>query len=207
MTEKQINITLRIKFESAFIIGSGFGAAGIVDLKTVKDANGVIYLPASSLKGKIRAEFRKVMYSLNEPICNLPGQILCKSADINKACVICRIFGSEFYEGNVVFDDAIMDQDIYDVFEKTESNRVFPQFQAAIRTGIRVDRKRKVVSDEALFMLETANPCAAFTAHIHGTSMLKDDEYELFCQVIESITHLGGNKSRGLGKCTLEIDS
>jgi CRISPR/Cas system CSM-associated protein Csm3 (group 7 of RAMP superfamily) len=205
MTEKLIDITLRIKFKSPFIIGSGFGAAGIIDLCTVRDANGVINLPATSIKGKIRAEFRKIMHSIGKPVCDLPGQKICKD-DIKTSCIICRIFGSEFHESAVIFEDAVMDDNYYKVFNKTERSSVLPGVQAAMRTGIKVDRRFKTAAEEALFVLEASNPCPIFTSRIHGTALLTDDEYEIFRQTIRSITHLGGNKSRGLGRCEISLE-
>jgi len=204
MIEKPIDITLAIKFKSPFIIGSGFGAAGIIDLCTVKDANGVVNLPATSIKGKIRAEFRKIMHSMGKHVCDLPGQKICKD-DIKRSCVICRIFGSEFHESAVIFEDGMMDYNYYKVFNKTEKNSVLPRVQAAMRTGIKVDRRFKTAAEEALFVLEASNPCPIFTSRIYGKAILTDDEYTVFKQTICSITHLGGNKSRGFGRCEISL--
>jgi CRISPR/Cas system CSM-associated protein Csm3 (group 7 of RAMP superfamily) len=204
MIEKTIDITLAIKFKSPFIIGSGFGAAGIIDLCTVKDANGVVNLPATSIKGKIRAEFRKIMHSMGKYVCDLPGQKICKG-DIKTSCVICRIYGSEFHESAVIFEDGIMDYNYYKVFNKIEKNSVLPRAQAAMRNGIKVDRRFNTAAEEALFVLEASNPCPVFTSRIYGKANLTDDEYTVFKQAICSITHLGGNKSRGLGRCEISL--
>ena len=53
MINRHINLTLTIVFDSPFIVGSGFGIAGLVDSKSVNDKDGIAYIPATSLKGKI----------------------------------------------------------------------------------------------------------------------------------------------------------
>lgn len=208
MKKRNINLTLPITFDSPFIVGSGFGAAGLIDLKSVKDKDDIVYFPATSLKGKVKAEFKKVMLTIDSGnICNITtNKEICKFDNIKEACVICRIFGSEFYEGSLIFEDAVMDYETHDILSKIETNKIMPQSQSAIRTGIRINRILKTAEDKALFNFETVNPSIVFTSRIHGDVWLTDEEYIFFKKTIESITHLGGNKARGLGRCSIEVN-
>lgn len=206
MNKRDINLTLTITFDSPFIVGSGFGIAGLVDLKSVKDKDGIAYVPATSLKGKIKAEFKKIMLTIDGGnICNTTiNKEICKHKEINETCVICRLFGSEFHEGNLIFEDAEMDTEMHKILSSIEKHNIISQHQSAIRTGIKINRMLKCAEDQGLFNFETINPSIGFTSKIHGFTWLTDEEYTFFIKTIESITHVGGNKARGLGKCSIK---
>lgn len=208
MKSKQINFNLTISFMTQFMMGSGFGMAGLIDSRTVKDKDNIVYIPASSIKGKIKAEFKKVIITVNNGnICNtLTNGELCKKSDIKDACVICRLFGSEFYEGSLFFSDGTIGYEYHDVLSKIEENSLLPQFQAKTKTGIRINRILKVAEDKALFNYETGNPLLVFNSNIYGCSWLTDEEYLYFKNTITNITHLGGNKGGGLGRCKIELE-
>ena len=209
MTNKIIKLKLTIKFHSPFTIGSGFDIAGFVDSSTIKDGNNLIYIPASSIKGKIRSEFKKIIEGSNAgSVCNsiISNKTeICKH-DINNSCVICRIFGSEMYEGSLIFEDAVMDTESREVLCRTENKRVIPVFQSSSRTGIRINRLLRTAEKGALFNIEGANPAITFTSNIYGSCHMMDEEYDYFKWTIENITHMGGNKARGMGRCKIKIE-
>ena len=208
MDERIIDLQIHISFTSPFIIGSGFGIAGIIDSATIKDNNNIVFIPGSSVKGRIRSEFKKVLESLGEPTCNsiiANRPEVCKSDDIKDACAMCRIFGSEFHEGRLFFEDAVMDSKTLELFSRIVKNRSLPVLQSSIRTGTRLDRYRRTVDEGALFTFEGVNPQVAFTSFISGSSYVSDDEYSLFKGTIEAITHFGGNKARGMGRCNIRL--
>lgn len=208
MVNKNINLKLTITFHSPFIVGSGFGTV-LVDSSTVKDSDNIAYLPASSIKGKIRSEFKKNIEALNAgSVCNSiinNNTDLCKQQDIKEACVICRIFGSELHEGSLVFEDAVIDLETRKFLSEIEKDRAIPAFQSSIRTGIRINRLLKTTDEGALFTQEGANPAIILTARIYGTCYITDDEYNYLKGTIKAITHLGGNKARGMGRCDIEV--
>lgn len=209
MNKRYIDLTLTIEFCSPFNIGSGFGAAGLVDSKSVKDNNDIAYIPATSLKGKIKSEFKKNMLTINSSnICNNfvnKNTEICKFEKINDACVICRFFGSEFYEGSLIFGDAKIDENISEFFTKIQTDRIVDNSQSEVRMGIKLNRVLKTAEETALFNFETINPSNIFKSRIYGHVYLTGEEYIFFIKTIESITHLGGNKARGLGKCSIKI--
>lgn len=207
---KTINLKLKINFTSSFTVGSGFGIAGLVDSSTVKDSYGNIYLPASSIKGKIKSEFKKNIELLYPgSVCNsIAGgrKEVCLDRDITKACVICRIFGSEFYEGSLIFEDAVMDSSIQLILSEIEKNKIMPVFQSSIRSGIKINKLLKTTEEGALFSLEGGNPAIILTSNINGSCFMTEDEYNYFKGTIQTITHIGGNKSRGMGRCKIELE-
>jgi len=209
MQERKINLELTIKFYSPFIIGSGFGLAGLIDLTTIKDTSNIIYIPASSLKGKIRSEFKKVMEAIGVKVCNsivTSKKEICKESNIRDACVICRIFGSEFYPGSLIFEDAVMNDNTKAILIKMVRDRVVPAFQSTVRTGIKINRHLRTADEGALYTMESVNPSIIFTSRITGRCYIKDnDEYSYFKETIRMITHLGGNKARGMGRCKIEV--
>ena len=208
MDKRIVNLQIDITFHSPFIVGSGFGMAGIIDSTTVKDNDNIVFVPASTIKGKIRSEFKKVWESFGEAVCNsiiANRPEICKSDDIKDACAMCRIFGSEFYEGHLIFEDAVMDSKTRELFSKIVKSRPLPAFQSSIRTGTRLNRYLRTVEKGALFTFEVVNPYVTFTSVISGSCYMTDEEYSLFKGTIETITHLGGNKAGGMGRCNIQL--
>jgi CRISPR/Cas system CSM-associated protein Csm3 (group 7 of RAMP superfamily) len=188
------------------MVGSGFGIAGLVDSSTVKDSNGIIYLPASSIKGKIKSEFKKNIESLfSGSVCNsiMSGKKeVCLDKDIQNACIICRIFGSEFYEGSLIFEDGVMDAETRNILYKIENNKIISVFQSSIRSGTKINRLLKTT---ALFSLEGVNPTIVLTSNIKGSCYMNEEQYNYFKGTIQTITHLGGSKARGMGRCNIDV--
>ncbi len=210
MKERKIGLSLSIDFQTPFIIGSGFGLSGVLDLKTIKDSKGIVYITGSTIKGKIKAEFKKIMLSVNgSKICNSlinNNTEICKFSEIKDACVICQVFGSEFYESSLIFEDAVMDAQAHSFLSKIEQNKILPQSQSAIRSGVKLNRILRVAEPEALFTFETAYPLTTFISKIHGSAILTDEEYEILKSAIKGITHLGRNKAGGLGRCKINVE-
>lgn len=204
MKARNVDIGLSVEFKASFFIGSGFGLAGIIDLMTLKDGNGVVYVPGSSLKGKIKAEFRKILVSLGLPACQTHKKSnICDRPDISETCALCRMFGSESYEGALIFEDVKLGDSSYELALKLNKG-FMPSLQSSPRTGLKINRLFKTAEPEALFFTEAANNLASFVGRIHGTVLATEEEYLLFIQTIESNTHLGGQKSRGLGRCQIK---
>jgi CRISPR/Cas system CSM-associated protein Csm3 (group 7 of RAMP superfamily) len=204
-----IELNLEIKFKAPFIVGSGFGIAGLVDSKSVRYEDGVPYIPATSIKGKIRAEYKKNMLAINGgKICNSivnNNFSICKEEEVKNACIICRCFGSEFYDGSLIFEDGILDSKIHIILSNIIKERGITETQSIVRTGIQFNRILKTAEDQALFTYETINSSFIFTSKIYGDIELSDIDYELLKNTIRRIDHLGGNKSKGLGRCCIEV--
>ena len=205
----KIELNLEIKFKAPFIVGSGFGIAGLVDSKSIRYGVGVPYIPATSIKGKIRAEYKKNMLAIDKgKICNSiinNNFSICKEDKVENACIICRCFGSEFYDGSLIFEDGVLDPKIHNILSSIIEERGITETQSIIRTGIKFNRILKTAEDKALFTYETINSSFSFTSKIYGDVQLSDEDYDLLKNTIRRIDHLGGNKSKGLGRCCIEV--
>ena len=51
-----IKLTYQIHFLTPVHVGTGYGFAGFLDSVVVRDGQGHIYLPGSSIKGKVRQQ-------------------------------------------------------------------------------------------------------------------------------------------------------
>lgn len=215
----EYNITIHLA--SNLHIGSGFGFARVIDHITVKDSEKLAYIPGSTIKGKLKSVCKKIALSL--PDClylNSDGHIcqtisedkFCRQEDFAKRCIICRMFGSPFTEGRLEFTDARLAADEAEKIK--ELYKITPlrvDIQNEIKDGVKISRIRRVSEPEHLFTLENVSKELSF----QGTIIIKDVldqlldnkkiemEKELLKYGLKSLTHLGGQKSRGLGRISL----
>lgn len=166
-----------IKLITPFNISTGESLGNYIDKSTVK-YKGKPYIPASTIKGKIRSNF----YMINELDHN----------EDNCSCPMCSIFGKPgFSPSNIYVDDFI-----------TTDKEPF----TVIRFGNAIDRYRKIAKDKALFAEElSAN--SLFKGEIkvtfdHETIKYKD-KLEMAIKMIDSI---GNGKSRGHGHVEIHIE-
>ena len=207
MSEYKITICLR----SNLHIGSGFGFARIIDHMSIKDAEKLAYIPGSTIKGKLRSVCKKIALTLNyDNICQtLDNPKFCKYKKLKECCVICRIFGSPFTEGRFFFSDAKL--------EKTEAEKIgtlskITRFrvdeQNEVKNNVKLSRVRRISDPRHLFNLESVSKRLRFEGVIRvreALNQLLDEEQmkaeeNLLKYGLKALTHLGGQKARGLGR-------
>ncbi len=197
-TEKQWQITAIIN--TALCIGdSGAGETG-ADKSTVKTSDGKLYIPASTLKGIWRHACEIIARSEKHFVCDSPrAENMCptKKEDIQKHntdamandhCIICQIFGSPTLESRIYINDLIHDAD--------------PDIKTtAIRSGVTINRNRRVAEDQRLYFTETSIPNAGFefSGVISLSSDVTDKQIELLKTGLNFIHAIGSGKTRGLG--------
>ncbi|OYT34420.1 CRISPR-associated RAMP protein [Archaeoglobales archaeon ex4484_92] len=89
-------------------------ALGGSDNPVIRDANGEPYIPASSLKGCLRAEAERIARSLGEFVCDIMNPESANSElnlkkernELYTPCVICRIFGGPTIASHLLTEDA-----------------------------------------------------------------------------------------------------
>ncbi|MEM3986475.1 MAG: CRISPR-associated RAMP protein Csx7 [Candidatus Methanomethylicia archaeon] len=112
-----------------------------------------------------------------------------------KACVICKIFGSGMYRSKVLFSDA---------YPLDENNNPFP-FKLGSRTGISIDRRTG--SAAALYKVEYVEPGCMFKFEIKCNN-LPNYALGLLSTIIKMINDgrvkIGGFTSRGYGSAKIE---
>lgn len=110
-------------------------------------------------------------------------------------CPVCRVFGSPFYAAKARFDDLPV-QDWFDVRE--------------IRDGVGIDRDSERAVENIKFDFEVVPAGATFR---FGLTVENPSEQDLGLIAIglremqEGMVRLGGIRSRGLGRCRLELES
>ena len=209
-----IEIDYEIITQSAFFIGSGLGIAGYVDRSCLKDSKGFIYFPGATLKGKARYFCRQLLnlptFQTSIPVCStIANPEICKT---EKPCLICRLFGSSFTEGALHFHDVILKEEYKDIFEKR--NVLDMSYQTSFRTNNKINRYTKIAEKGHLFITEISEKDFIFDGKIIADTELVQSEFgnppvELLLIVsgLKLINHLGGQTSRGLGNCKINVSN
>lgn len=178
--KREYDIQLILK--SPMHISSGTRQGGYNAI--IKTSSGSI-VPASSIKGKARDNFSKLV------------QGKCESKDGKKFCTcpVCSIFGGTGYQpARIIIDDLSL-------VRRDDTDNV----AISIRPSVAIDRYRRVARDEALAFDEVLN-----NGVFHGRVQVYftpetirfENELKLSFKMIEAI---GTGKSRGLGFVHVEV--
>lgn len=194
-----------------FTVGSGFGLARLVDQTTVRDAAGVTFIPGATVKGRLRSICKRLALSTDAhyqsagtAICQVQGDIdsaaaMCKNP--NAKCLICSIFGSPLFPSPYRFSDFVLQTADADAIRLRNGFRLMgPKADAEWLTRVRKNRYTNVAEAQALFCLEqAAGQAKKFIGAMTGP-VLPPLEEKLLKDGLRALTHLGGGRSRGLGK-------
>ncbi len=197
-TNKHWKITATI--DTALCIGDSGSSDTGADKATIKTTDGKLYIPASTLKGIWRHACEAIKRSERHFVCNAPrADNMCphKKDDIHNQntdamvddyCIICQIFGSPKAESNIFISDLI---------HKTD-----PELQTtAIRSGVTINRNRRVAEDQRLYFTETSIPNAKFefSGDVSLSKDITEEQIELLNAGLKYIHAIGSGKTRGLG--------
>ena len=196
--EKQWRLTATV--DTALCIGDSGASETGADKSTVKTSDGKLYIPASTLKGIWRHACEAIARSKEHFVCNSPrAENMCPrpeeelenentEAMQNDHCIICQIFGSPSSESEIFISDLTLDNDL-----GTETT--------AIRSGVTINRNRKVAEDQRLYFTETSRPNAGFkfSGDVTISSDITDKQIELLSAGLKYIHAIGSGKTRGLG--------
>lgn len=205
-TNKRWKITARI--DTALCIGDSGSSETGADKATVKTTDGKLYIPASTLKGIWRHATETIASSQGHYVCNSPlPQNMCPRPEEelqdqitelfqNDHCVICQIFGSPQLKSRIVINDLKSD---IDLGIETTINR----------SGVTINRDRRVAEDQRLYFTETSTPNAGFefSGDISLSSIISDEQIELLTAGLNYIHAIGSGKTRGLGWITIAAES
>ena len=216
-----VELTFRTQTMSALHIGTGLGLAGVVDRRTArrlhtpvdgKDMR-LVYIPGSSIKGRLRYHFTQLMHDLNLAVCSPDRHCRFPSS----RCPRCVLFGSEALEGQLVFHDAPLTQEWQDLAYERENGswlNLAEFFETEHRTNVSLSRRRGVAMEQRLFTSEVVARGLEFDAKVTGEvrgvlPALKVNGVDVPAEIVllvaaaRTVTHIGGNKSRGLGRCVI----
>lgn len=198
-----ISLQLTLELDSPLHVGSETRQNTWADRPLLKDDAGRPYVPATSIKGRLRYEMELVTrHALisqgldpDQGIVCQPPTRMCQPSLTGWNCPVCELFGSPWQESTLYFDDLVLG------ISETENLSL-----AAVRTGTRVNRRRRVVEDEFLFTTEMSTP--GLPLSFSGQVRCRDSSLDLTpLYVAAQMAHqVGGVRSRGLGWCKLELE-
>lgn len=198
-----VALDLTIRLQSALHIGTGLGLAQILDDRIVQGPHPgtglgtpLPYIPGSSLKGRLRHHVRTLSAVLLD---EQPARVALER----------RLFGFSDTPGAVIFADAhLADTALAQALARGGDSLIDATVRAQ-RSFVSLSRVRRVALEQRLFRIELAGGGLTFTGTIHGrlpTGTARRDVAYLVC-AIRDMTHLGGHKGRGLGKCDITIET
>lgn len=208
-----IKIHYHIELNSPLRIGTGIGSS-ILDNTVVKDAQGKVYIPGSSIKGKLRSKVYKFGEALGYQLHGRGDEGTGCMAN-SEPCLICKIFGSPHWQGELFFGNAVLGEDIQSFIEYLNRiNKKYRQkdqytFGAQIRTNVAINRKFRIAQPNHLFTTECIDPQFKFVGNIEGNIQNLSADYSelaLLLVCLEQITHLGSGRGRGMGRCKIIVD-
>lgn len=212
---ERISITYDLTFETPFHCGTGL-RTGLIDRTIVRDRNGYLYVPGSTIKGIVREHCERLERMYSEQVPDL-SELIASPHDARKALLalgyrttmISRIFGSHSHPGYLFFEDARQDDKEKEQFAKGG-------VQTDLYTQVRLDRPTRTAVPGALYTSEFGVRDVKLHGDIHGwiqcTSIKGIEQgptYSLLLLLagLSLVDRIGGNKSTGKGKCHCEIKS
>lgn len=195
MTDR-IRIQLRAELRSPLhILGPGRVVA-LVDRPVELDAQGYPFIPASSIRGRLRAHLERLLRQMGQPVCTPPvADRMCPHAGPQDYCIACRVFGSPWRPAGVVNTDL-----------RLTSPQADPDLLRSERTAVAISRRLSTAQEQRLYTLEavdasTGSAPLVFEGEIVGR--LTPEEAGWLLAAVPLVTHLGGSKARGLGDVKL----
>ncbi|NOX37251.1 MAG: hypothetical protein GXO78_06925 [Calditrichaeota bacterium] len=194
--------SITIEFTSPLHIGSGMGMGKLIDLRIVRDSNNNIYLPGSTVKGVLRSACNRIAlenpaeFSSRPPCSGKDSEGICKE---DPFCTICILFGTPFIEGKLRFFDLnfeAADMLFHDIL-KLDPLKIYP---AQIKTSTKLSRYFHTVSPKQLYSYEMTPRNVIFKGKLEARGSLSPQEENLLKYASKYLSHIGGMKSRGLGR-------
>lgn len=211
-----IELTYTITLKSPLRLATGVGQAGYLDNTIHRNGSGQPIVPGSSIKGKTRATAYRLANALQVASLHSADQEPSGCLqDRDTPCLICQIFGASQWPSKLYFEDASLPaklnkllQELDEISEKKNRPMASQNFGRHVRTSVAIDRRKRVALRQHLFTHEAVAQPASFIGRIYGTIRNMSDSYDelaLLVVSMEAITHLGGAKGRGLGRCILTV--
>lgn len=211
-----IELDYRIYFDTPVHVGTGYGYAGFLDSVVLRDGQERPYVPGSTIKGKARAASRRLADSLG-----LRGQ-LCSVGEPcglqrRTPCPVCRLFGSPHFPGQLHFDNVLLSEAYRQIlkslaqesWERLEVRRGVTES----RTSVMLSRRRRAAHPDHLFTYELLRADLPLSGRIVGEVIGRQRwsgrdlraDLALLWSALKLVTHLGKGRSRGLGRCSIEV--
>jgi len=211
MTRLYIQIKpLLIEVDGPLAVNTGF-RRGLIHRTVEWDAEGLVYIPASSLKGRVRRACEQLAKQVGLRVCHAPRPGGMCSAHTQQPCLVCRVFGTPGRGGELHWQDAQLVQEFRKVFMGDEGNR---QAQFYKRTQVQLSRALGIAAPDHLFTSEFAIENLRFESAIIGwldVTPIAGEEttggYELLLLLagLRLVNTLGSSSSRGAGHSVIHL--
>lgn len=167
-----------------------------VDKATAQDETKQAVIPATSIKGNLRASALMVLRSWGISVCRGPEpDSMCDGS--STFCPVCRVFGNPRLTASVKFYKASPR------LVERNTNAVVPPVDFAVRSGVSLSRHRRAALSQRLFFIESAEPLPAqWGSRVEGIFPDKPSAVLAAALIILATRYsnmIGGNRSRGLG--------
>lgn len=201
--------TVKFCLKSNLHIGNGFGHLGMIDKTTIKDHDEIVIIPGSTIKGKLRSICKKICLSLENEfgrVCAGKDSLAICKTSLDMACIICRLFGSAYNEGKLIFKDACLSPDDKERIRVLKEIGPFASVQSELRSGNRISRHLRTSFPKQLFVSESC-PCElSFEGKMYSREALSGEEKKLLLWGAKSLLQIGGQKGRGHGRVSVIIE-
>lgn len=232
-----VDIRLAITLLTPACVGAAGSGGGIADKTLLRDGWNRPIIPGSQLKGRVRHACERLSDALGQHVCGAPyGPAMCpytegitrqsrEPLDLVRGpgprpqCVVCAIFGSALYPSPLVFSDLIFTAPTIPIQSTASTRRAHlapvPEKPVPgaerVRPGIAIDRRRRTVQEEVLYLTETTDAGEVFRGSIRGLWRATPEAearslVALLVGGIQQTTRWGGGSSRGLGWANVQIE-
>ena len=211
----KIDLQFLITMSGPLAIGAGF-PRGQIDRTVVQSLNGLPYIPASTLKGRVRDLAERLLKTLgHHKICNgpLPDFMCPANGRANDLCLICKTFGttglsSVSGQTGLIWRDAPAYDDKHKKELSPQSMHEANDYFYA-RTQVQLSRPRGVALAKHLFTTESTIEHLLYKGRIRGWLPKQPERFSeellLLCASLKLLCFIGGSKSRGAGQCTVKL--
>lgn len=210
-------IRYSLMFESPLLISSAAAPPGVYDRITTLD-NGLPYVPASSVRGRVKDAIRGFLLDNKNDwdrfnLCD--GQAVPVGSDVNvpycqaEPCVLCRIFGAPGGpKRGFEFSGAYYTKSAVEHMKTAfgEDNLSAASLARRARNK-RDDHLRRVLKDHlfvdgvAEMMAKLEGVVRETPAHLHFDGVTQTFDHRLLLLGLRMTTELGTSRNRGYGRC------
>jgi len=176
-----LKITFHLKWRTAFHTTGNRWCWG-ADKALVRRYDGAYILPATSLKGALRAQAEQILG--NKACKALNPKLMC--SDPRHLCLACEAFGNPRKASSLRFFDVVL-----------------PAPQTKIRAGVAISRRRRAAMPQRLYSVETTHPGPMETEVLIEGFFPNREKAEaagaLVILAARMLPALGAGRTRGLG--------
>ncbi|MGB9886313.1 MAG: RAMP superfamily CRISPR-associated protein [Moorellales bacterium] len=201
-------LRVEIRVATMLCVGGPGRPHPLADQVVAVDEQGRPYVPASTVRGRLRAHLERLLWAYGQPVCNPPRPAhMCPHAGLQDVpggyCRACRLFGSPWREGSIRVGDFHL------AGGTGPGSGSHPPVRTVVRTGVGIGRRLATVAEGKLFFTEAVvggmeEDAARFVGEI-GVMADHRGEIGWLMAAMSLVSHLGGHKGRGLGRVSMEL--